>query len=286
MKLSSGKLYIVATPIGNMEDITLRAVRTLREVHLVAAEDTRITARLFAFHQIHTPLLSFHEYNETQRTAALLEKLEAGESLALVSDAGTPSVSDPGYRLVLAALEKKISVIPVPGVSAAVTALSVSGLPTDTFTFVGFPPRKKGKRLGLLESLKTENRTLIFYESPRRISSFLAEVQDVLGDRFAVLAREMTKLYEEFIRGSISRIREELESRQSVKGECTLLVGGSAQGEEISGEKLEEIIAEELNAGTPVSYISKKISKETGISRKEVYALALKMQEDRQAACI
>jgi 16S rRNA (cytidine1402-2'-O)-methyltransferase len=281
LKLSSGKLYIVATPIGNMEDISLRALRTLREVHLVAAEDTRITARLFACHDIRTPLLSFHEYNETQRTAALLEKLEAGESLALVSDAGTPSVSDPGYRLVLAALEKKIPVIPVPGVSAAVTALSVSGLPTDTFTFAGFPPRKKGKRLGLLESLKTENRTLIFYESPRRISSFLAEVQDVLGDRPAVLAREMTKLYEEFIRGSISRIREELESRQSVKGECTLLVGGSAQGEEISGEKLEEIIAEELNAGTPVSYISKKISKERGISRKEVYALALKMREDR-----
>jgi len=268
----------VATPIGNMEDITLRAIKTLREADIVAAEDTRLTARLLSHHQIDTPLISFHEYNESQRIALLTARIEAGESLALVSDAGTPSVSDPGYRLVRAALEKEIQVVPIPGVSAAITALCAAGLPTDSFTFIGFPPKKKGKRLHLLESLKKEARTLIFYESPMRISVFVSELIDIMGDRYAVLGREMTKLYEEFIRGNLSCILESLENRAAVKGECTLLVSGAEECESFSAEDLAEEIEKGLDAGISISDLSKSLAKSFGISRKEVYAQALEIQ--------
>ncbi len=273
-----GKLYIVATPIGNMEDITIRAIRTLREVDTIAAEDTRLTARLLSHHQIDTPLISFHEYNESQRIGLLTARMEAGESLALVSDAGTPAVSDPGFRLVLAAVEKEIQVIPVPGVSAAITALCAAGLPTDSFTFIGFPPKKKGKRRELLEGLKKEPRTLIFYESPLRISAFLSELREILDDRYAVLGRELTKLYEEFIRGRLSEILQHLENRAAVKGECTLLVSGAQESESFSPEDIAQEIEKGLEAGLSISDLSKSLAKAFGISRKEIYAQALEMQ--------
>ncbi|MEZ4526607.1 MAG: 16S rRNA (cytidine(1402)-2'-O)-methyltransferase [Desulfobacterales bacterium] len=273
-----GKLYIVATPIGNMDDITIRAIRTLREVDTVAAEDTRLTARLLSHHQIDTPLISFHEHNESRRIALLTARMEAGESLALVSDAGTPSVSDPGFRLVRAAVEKEIQVVPIPGASAAITALCAAGLPTDSFTFVGFPPKKKGKRRELLENLKKEPRTLIFYESPLRISAFLSELKEILGERYAVLGRELTKLHEEFIRGNLSEILQNLENRAAVKGECTLLVSGAEEHESLCPENLAQEIEKGLEAGLSISDLSKSLAQTFGISRKEIYALALEVK--------
>jgi len=278
-----GKLYIVATPIGNMEDITIRGIRVLREVNTVAAEDTRVTARLLSFHQIGTPLISLHEHNEIQRVELLIARMDAGESLALVSDAGTPSVSDPGFRLVRAAVEKEIQVVPIPGASAAITGLCASGLPTDSFLFLGFPPKKKGKRTDLLESLKKQNTTLIFYESPMRICAFLSELIDILGDRYAVLGREMTKMYEEFIRGNLSDILENLKNRDAVKGECTLLISGAGEDQSFCPEDLAEEIEKGLNAGISISDLSKSLAKFFGISRKEVYAQALEIQGGKNA---
>jgi 16S rRNA (cytidine1402-2'-O)-methyltransferase len=221
-----GVLYVVATPIGNREDITLRALKTLRDVDLVVAEDTRKSGKFLSHHRIKNRLVSYHEHNEKRRTPELLAKLLDGTTIALVSNAGTPGVSDPGYRLVAAAIENKISVIPVPGPSAATTAMSASGLPTDSFVFIGFSPKKKGKRLKFITELAAEPRALIFYESPKRVLAFLEEVVSHIGDRPAVLAREMTKLHEEFIRGRVSEILETMKARPAIKGECTLLVAG------------------------------------------------------------
>jgi 16S rRNA (cytidine1402-2'-O)-methyltransferase len=278
-----GKLYIVATPIGNMEDITLRAIAVLRQADVAAAEDTRQAARLFSFHDIHTPLISFYEHNENSRIPQLTDRLEKGESVALISEAGTPSVSDPGYRLAAAAIEKGIPVVPIPGVSAAITALSASGLATDSFTFIGFVPKKEGKRLSLLHSLKQEPRTLIFYESPRRIIEFLAELTEVMGDRYGVLAREMTKPYEEFIRGKLSYIREDLENRAAVKGECTLLVeGASDTSQGMDEESLCRELAHELEQKqNRLSAIVKKIAVKYGLPKNEVYAKALSLMENK-----
>ncbi|GBC59375.1 rRNA (cytidine-2'-O-)-methyltransferase [Desulfonema ishimotonii] len=281
-----GHLYIVATPIGNMEDITLRAIRILAEADVVAAEDTRNTARLLSHHDIRANLISYHEHNEAERTQHLIHKLEQGESVALVSDAGTPCVSDPGYRLARTAIEKGVRVIPIPGVSAAITALSASGLPTDAFTFIGFPPRKKGKRTDLLRTLQSEPRTLIFYESPRRIAAFAEELLDILGDRYAVLSRELTKVYEEFIRGNLSHILEEIRHRPAIKGEITLLVGGfdAAAKEAVTAETLKAEIARSLDQKIKISEISKKISKKYGLPRKEIYGEALNVQQERKSS--
>jgi 16S rRNA (cytidine1402-2'-O)-methyltransferase len=277
-----GNLYVVATPIGNTEDITLRALRILGTADRVAAEDTRHTGRFLARHDIHAKLVSYHEYNERERTPELIAGLLSGESVALVSNAGTPSVSDPGYRLVKEAIENDIRVVPVPGVSAAVTALSASGLATDTFVFIGFPPKKKGKRAALLESLSDETGTLIFYESPKRILSFMAEIIAAIGDRYGVLSREMTKLHEEFLRGPLSEIISELTSRDSVKGECTLLVKGCGEDDEaaVSMENLTKDIENGLEEGTRLSELSKKIAKKYGISRQTVYEEAVKKKKE------
>ena len=223
-KIKKGKLYIVATPIGNKDDITLRAVKVLGEVDLIAAEDTRETGNLLAYHKIKNNLISCHEHNETRRVPGLINKLENGLSIALVSDAGTPSVSDPGYRLINEAIAENIRIIPVPGVSAATAALSASGLATDSFIFIGFAAKRKEKRKKHLKKLADESKTIIFYESPRRILTFLDEIIETMGDRYAVLAREMTKRYEEFIRGLLSEIKKNLKKRPSIKGELTLLV--------------------------------------------------------------
>ncbi len=277
-----GCLYVVATPIGHLEDITLRAIRTLKQVDLIAAEDTRHTRRLLAAHQIENHLISYHEHNEQQRTAELLGRLENGAAIALVSDAGTPTVSDPGYRLVEASAARGIPIVPIPGVSAAITALSAAGLPSDSFTFVGFPARKKAKRLQQLVQLATVSRTLIFYQSPRRVLKFLTEVKDAFGDRPAVLARELTKLHEEFLRGSLAGIIEKLEQRPEIKGECTLLVGG-AEGAEPLPQDLDAAVAEALaQSDQSLSGLARDLARRFGVPRKEIYDKALALKAGRK----
>lgn len=222
----AGNLYIVATPIGNLEDITFRAVRILSDVEVIAAEDTRHTRKLLTHYGISTRMVSCHEHNETARIESLLGTLQSGQDVALVSDAGTPSVSDPGFHLVRAAIAEGLNVLPIPGPSAVTAGLCVSGLPTDRFVFAGFLSRKKGRRRQELEQIATIQATLVFYESPRRLKSFLAEILEVLGDREAMVGREMTKRYEEYLRGRLSNILENLENRSQVKGECAVFVRG------------------------------------------------------------
>ena len=276
---NSGVLYVVATPIGNREDITLRALNTLKEVDLVAAEDTRKSGSLLAHYRIKNRLISFHEHNEKKRTPELIAKLLDGMTIALVSDAGTPSVSDPGYRLIEAAIANSIKVIPIPGVSAATTAMSVSGLPTDSFVFVGFAPKKKGKRLTFLTELSAERRPLIFYESPRRVLSLMEEIISCMGDRNAMLAREMTKLHEEFIRGRVSHILKTIGTRPAIKGECTLVVAGNETPERIDAAIVETEIKTALQDGqNSPSEIARTIAKKYGLSKNEVYDLALKFK--------
>lgn len=273
-----GVLYVVGTPIGNLEDITLRALRTLGEVDLIAAEDTRNTRRLLAHHGINRPLVSLHEHNEDRRTAELISKLGNGTAIALVSDAGTPTVSDPGYRLVKDAAAAGIRVVPIPGPSAALAALSVSGLPTDAFLFLGFPPRKRAKRLKFLGNVAEETKTLIFYESPKRMADLLTDLQDVMGERRAVLSREMTKTYEEFMRGTLNQIVAEIEKRKELKGECTLLVEGGHK-KEVSPEALRDIIVRELARGNKgSSALSRQIAEQYHLSKKQVYAEILKVK--------
>lgn len=276
---NKGVLYVVATPIGNREDITLRALNILRDVDLIAAEDTRKTGSLLAHYQIKNRLISFHEHNEKKRTPEIIGKLLDAISIALVSNAGTPSISDPGYRLIEAAIANKITVSPIPGVSAATAAMSVSALPTDSFVFIGFLPRKKAKRQQFLNELAVEPRPVIFYESPKRILTLLEEIISCMGDRPAVLAREMTKLHEEFIRGSVSEILKTLKSRAEIKGECTLLIAGFEGKEELNSE----IITTEIKAALDkhqegLSEITKSIAQKYGLSKNKVYAMALKVK--------
>ena len=225
---SQGLLYVVSTPIGNMEDITLRALRILKEADLIAAEDTRRTGLLLKYHHIHKPLTSYFEGNEQTKKDFLLARLKEGQRIALVSDAGTPGISDPGFRLIQAAIQEGIPVIPIPGPSAVITALSISGLPTDAFFFEGFLPHKSKKRRDLLKQLEEVKETLVFYESPYRISGTLKEVLEILGDREMVLTRELTKSYEEVFRGKVSQILEQL-GNQKPKGEITLVLSGKTR---------------------------------------------------------
>src|SRR5450755_3540397 len=221
---TTGCLYLVGTPIGNLEDITLRALRILREADQIAAEDTRHTQKLLQHYQIARPLVSYHEHNEMTRAPELLIALEQGAKIALVSDAGTPLVSDPGYRLVALCLRHQIPVVPIPGPSALLASLSACGLPTEEFLFVGFLPQRGGERRRALERLRIEDRTIIFYEAPHRVAECVADAREILGDRPACLAREVTKLHEEFRRGKLSELMASLEERPA-RGEITLLVG-------------------------------------------------------------
>jgi 16S rRNA (cytidine1402-2'-O)-methyltransferase len=223
-----GTLYIVSTPIGNMEDITLRALRILKEVDLIAAEDTRRTGLLLKHFGIQASLTSYFEGNELKKREFILAKLKEGKNVALVSDAGTPGVSDPGFRLIQLAIENQLSIIPIPGSSAVITALSVSGLPTDAFLFKGFLPHKSKKRRDLLKELENARETLIFYESPHRISETLRDILDILGEREIVLTRELTKVYEEIIRGNASEILNQVGDRR-LKGEITLVISGKTR---------------------------------------------------------
>ncbi len=278
-------LYVVATPIGNRDDITIRALNILGRVDLVAAENTRHTGRLLAHHNIKGNLISYHEHNEVKRTPELIHRLKTGSSVALVSNAGTPSVSDPGYRLVKEAIANNIKVIPVPGVSAAVTALSAAGLPTSSFIFVGFPAKKKAKRLKQLKELASEIRTIIFYESPKRILTFLEEIIDAMGDRYGVLSREMTKLHEEFLRGFLSEIHYILNARPVVKGECTLLVMGCEENKEVSLETVRNEINSELEkTGSRLSDIARAVAKKYGLPKNKVYDEALKLKRTAQSS--
>lgn len=218
-------LYLVATPIGNLEDITLRALRVLKEADLVVAEDTRHTQKLLTHYQIQKPLQSFHEPNEEKQLPLLIQALKSGKNCALVSDAGTPAISDPGFRLVRACVEEKIPVVPIPGPCAAIAGLAASGLPTDHFLFIGFLPEKEGRRKNYLEGLKIFPHTLIFYLSKWKSAKQVSELAQILGERNVCLAREMTKIYEEFWRGNLSELSELL-NQKPPKGELTLIVGG------------------------------------------------------------
>ena len=229
MSSEFGLLYLAATPIGNLKDITLRVLEILGSVDLILAEDTRRTGLLLKTYDIHKPLLSYHDHNKVRKTPDIIKRLVQGENIALVTDAGTPGISDPGYYLVRAAIGAGITVTPLPGASACIAALSCSGLPSDRFLFYGFIPRKPGKRRSLLEEALLFNGTIILYESPFRVIKTLGEVIEIFGsDREVVVAREISKIYEEFLRGRAAEVLEEIRRRNSVKGECVILISGKA----------------------------------------------------------
>jgi 16S rRNA (cytidine1402-2'-O)-methyltransferase len=266
----TGALYLVSTPIGNLEDITLRALRVLREADLIACEDTRQTRKLLDHFNIPKPTLSYHEHNEAARAAELAEKLAGGVNIALVSDAGTPLVSDPGYRLVKAAIAAGAPVIPIPGPSAILSALAASGLATDSFRFCGFLPPKQGQRRKALEALRQEAGTIVFYEAPHRLMEALVDIEAIMGERPVVVARELTKLHEEFLRGSVAEIRRQLAARPSIKGEITLLIGkpGAIQADPASAV---EEVRELEQAGVARMEAVKRVAKARGIPKRELY---------------
>lgn len=277
-------LYIVATPIGNLEDISFRAVRVLKECDLIACEDTRHTRRLLDHYGIRTPATSYHEHNEASKTAELMDRLRAGQSIALVSDAGTPLVSDPGYRIVSAAASGGFAVVPVPGPSAAIAALSASGLPTDTFRFCGFLPVKEGQRRRAIEAVSHETATLIFYEAPHRIAETLPDLRAVLGNRPAVLARELTKVHEEFLRGDLESLEARLKERETrSRGEFTILIG-RAPASGPSDEPVADAVERLEREGVPRMDALKRIARERGLSKREVYsAVESRPERPRQA---
>jgi 16S rRNA (cytidine1402-2'-O)-methyltransferase len=264
----AGTLYVVATPIGNLEDITLRALRVLREADLIACEDTRLTRRLLDHYGIQKPTVSYHEHNETLRTPELLEKIEGGSNIALVSDAGTPLVSDPGYRLVAQAAAKGLRVEPVPGPSAALAALAASGLPTDEFHFGGFLPARAARRKKTLSRFKDEPATLIFYEAPHRVLETLADVEELFGERPLVIARELTKVHEEFVRGTAAELRR---AHLQLKGEFTLLIGKAQQAEVHDDRTIPEAVDACIAAGMSRMDAMKAVARERGLSKRDVY---------------
>ncbi len=266
----SGTLYIVGTPIGNLEDITLRALRVLREVDRIACEDTRHTRMLLDRHGISKALVSYHEHNEDARADELIGELEAGKNIALVSDAGTPLIADPGYRIVERARARGLPVSPIPGPSALVSALSASGLPTDSFYFGGFLPAKKMQRRKTLEQMKALPVTLIFYEAPHRILEALEDIAEILGARPVTLARELTKIHEEFLAGPASELRGKLKERPSLKGEFTLMIGPGA-APPASTIPIEVAFDRLIESGIPRMDAMKMLARERGLSKREVY---------------
>jgi 16S rRNA (cytidine1402-2'-O)-methyltransferase len=272
---SKPSLYLVATPIGNLEDITLRAIRILKEVDLIACEDTRQTQKLLSHYGIETRTTSYHEHNELTRSAELIMHMEQGQSIALVTDAGMPGISDPGYRMVALAIRHHIPVVPIPGPTAFLAALVASGLPTDSFRFGGFLPEKSAKRRKVLESAKTSPRTQIFYEAPHRLIESLEDVVDVLGPtRHVVVAREVTKIYEEFVRGQARDVLEQMRLRDEVRGEITLLFGKEEdQGAPVLEQKnIRQKIRDLMKSeGLDEKDAMKRLAKEMGVSKSEVY---------------
>lgn len=275
----SGVLYIVGTPIGNLEDMTFRGVRILQSVDFIAAEDTRHTGKLLKHFQVNTPQISYHEHNRHSRIPELLKQLKDGIAIALVSDAGMPGISDPGYELVKACAEAGITVVPIPGAVAAITALSASGISTEKFVFEGFLSAKAKQRRSHLESLKSEERTLIFYESPHRLRSSLQDMREIFGcDRQIVLARELTKIYEEFWRGTIAGACSYYEEKVPV-GEFTLVVAGNPPTQQVFTQ--EELISELetiMNQGISPSQASRQLAASTSLPRRQLYQLALSLK--------
>src|SRR5580658_679500 len=270
---AGGCLYLVATPIGNLEDITLRALRVLKEADLIACEDTRQTQKLLQHYAIHKEMVSYHEHNELTRAPELVIQLEEGAQVALVSDAGTPVVSDPGHRLVVLCLRHHIPVVPIPGPSAFVAALAASGMPTEEFLFVGFLPARAGARRKKLDALKTEPRALVLYEAPHRLADTLSDAADILGSRHAVVAREVTKIHEEFLRGSLTELRDAARQR-APRGEITLLIGPAAEGEiqAAPAVSLKQRVSQlEAEAGMDRKAALKLAARERGLGKREAY---------------
>lgn len=275
-----GTLYVVATPVGNLDDMTFRAIAILKQVDLIAAEDTRHSMKLMTHFGIATRLISCHEHNESDKTPMFVSHLKNGLNIALISDAGTPTISDPGYHLIRAAAKEKIRILPVPGCCAAMAGLCVSGLPTDAFYFSGFLPKKSQKIQQALEQIKSQKATLIFYESPRRIKSLIEAMIQVLGDREACLAREITKLHEEYVRGSLSHILAALNQKETIKGECMLFVQGCGdEKKNLDDKALDEIVREKLITSTlRTSELARQLSRDTGFPKNQIYEMILRLR--------
>lgn len=273
-----GQLYVVPTPIGNLKDITLRALETLQAVDAVLAEDTRHTKHLFQHFDIRKPLISFHEHNTMMRIPEMIEKLKAGNDLALVSDAGMPAISDPGFELVRALIAEDFDIVVLPGANAAVCALVGSGLPTDKFYFYGFLPKKKQEKEQVLSDIKTQSTTLIFYESPYRVKETLIAIEKVLGDRQVSLAREITKLHETYLRGSVSEVLQEV-NENGIKGECCIVLQGNI--EDVESLEQEQPFWQVMTIQEHLAYYEgkemdhktamKQVAKDRGISKRDVY---------------
>jgi len=275
---ATGTLYIVATPIGNLEDMTFRAVRTLKEVDLIAAEDTRHSRKLLNHYGIATRMTPYHDHNEQLKTDYLLEKLLEGQNIAIITDAGTPCIADPGYRIAKAASERGIKTVPVPGASAITAALSASGLPSDRFAFEGFLPPKQGKRKSRLLELMGEDRVIIFYEAPHRLAATLTDMAAIMGARKAVVARELTKIHEEFRSGTPGELLEYY-SRQPVKGEVVILVSPSSERDSALDYDLDATLRRYLvEQGLSVKDAAARAALESGRPRSEIYTLALSIK--------
>ncbi len=275
--MKKGILYLVATPIGNLEDITFRAIRILKEVDLIATEDTRITGKLLKHYNISTPMLSYHKFNERERTNEIIDRLEKGKSIAIVSDAGTPAISDPAQIVVQEAIEHKIKIVPIPGASALLSALICSGISTDKFTFVGFLPRKKNERIYLLTNLKNRKETIVCFEAPYRLKKALLDIKEVLGNRKIAIAKEISKLYENFYHGKIEDILDGF-SQINLKGEFTIVIEGNHNKSKISDDEiiygLKRLVKEESCSR---SKAVQEISHRFNIERNRVYRLSLEI---------
>jgi 16S rRNA (cytidine1402-2'-O)-methyltransferase len=268
-----GTLYLVSTPIGNLEDVTLRALRVLREADIIAAEDTRHTRKLLDRYEIKTPLLSYHDHNEAVRLQKMLEHLSTG-SVALVSDAGTPLISDPGFKLVRAAAAAGHDVSPIPGPAAPMAAIVVSGLPTHSFVFLGWLPRKAGQRRKVVQELASERRTMLTLEAPHRLRETLEDFEAVFGpERQIAVCRELTKQYEEIVRGSVSELRQHFELEEP-RGEITLVIGGADLMAEWDEESVREVVSQRISEGMLRSEAARQVAAETGWPRNDVYRLA------------
>jgi 16S rRNA (cytidine1402-2'-O)-methyltransferase len=276
-----GILYVVATPIGNLEDVTLRALRVLGEVDLIAAEDTRRTQRLLARHGIARPMTSYYDAVERERAPRIVEKLVAGASVALVSDAGTPGIADPGYHLVRGALAAGVRVVPIPGPSSVTALVSVAGLPAERFVFEGFLPTRPGPRAERLRALAGEPRALVFLEAARRLEAFLVAAREALGDRPAVIGRELTKLHEEILRGTLDVLVARVAEGAELKGEVTVVIGGAPEGPpRADAPDLDAAIRAARAAGRSVRDLAPEVARATGRSRRDVYRRAVELARE------
>jgi len=275
-----GTLYLVATPIGNLEDITLRAIRVLKEVDLIAAEDTRTSSRLMQHYCISTQMVSYHKFNERERAELLIPQLEAGKNIAVISDAGMPGISDPSEIIVTECIQHDIQVVPIPGPSAITAALAASGLSTDSFSFYGFLPKSLTKCKDLLQKLVSHPETLIFYESPKRVVRTLTLMKEIFGDRMAVIAKELTKIHETFFRGPISALLENL-NEENLKGEFVIIVQGGSSPE-IPLPEVKRALKEQIKAGISLSDAVKKVAGEYNLNKNQVYEIALGLKKEKK----